>query len=317
MKKIFFIILFSLIISVQFIFAHTREMMMQVVNSSGGPIVKTVQLYIDRGLFYELYRTGTSTSYWKWTASDANVACDVGDNNTVQPTWVSINPGTYVLRCENKYAILDVNAVPIGDGDFNIKYQNEGFTLIYNNRGVFLGTTQNWDNKIAANFKQFKSDGLSTVGTVAIGKESSFSDRYLAPFNFYVSPNQNYLFHADTNIIASEKYRTYDNINDVVNFRNQYLGTVDYSTSAIFNSTFLGITIKNYFLEAPTLDPASDMVQFKDPWLIDYNDPLHGYKRRNRGMDNDGDDALQFKQCSCWCVKGAMVVGGAIMLLLF
>ena len=184
---------------------HTREMMMQVVTSGGSPVARTVKLYKNFGYYFELYRTGISESYWRWTAPDANVACDIGDNNTNNPTWEPIVPGNYLLWCDNKFATLNINEIPTGgDGDFSIKFQNGTFTIIFNNRGVTLGSTQDW-NKVVATFGQKKSDGSTNVGTVSIGLGSSFSQRYSAPNEFYTNRNETYLFDADPDIYNAEK----------------------------------------------------------------------------------------------------------------
>ncbi|MCW8805841.1 MAG: T9SS type A sorting domain-containing protein [Ignavibacteriaceae bacterium] len=288
MMKLFITVIIFLLFEPVFIFSnplHTREMMMQIVDSWGEPVSKTVKLYKDYGNYFALYRIGTSESYWKWTAPNANVVCDIGDNNTEEPTWDPIEPGDYLLWCDNKFATLHINVIPIRDGDFNIKFQGGFFTIIFNNRGVTLGSTQNW-NKLSVNFNQLKSDGSTDVGTVSIGQGSSFSDRLQAPFEFNTNTNDTYLFDADPDIYNSEKYHHYQNIINVRNFREQYLGTQNYNTTASFNPTFDDITIQNVFVELPSLNTPDDIIQFKDPWLIDYNDPQHGNKKRNRGQND-------------------------------
>lgn len=286
MIKLFITVIIFLLFEPELILSnplHTREMMMQIVDGLGDPLSKTVKLYKNYGNYFALYRTGTSESYWRWTAPNANVVCDIGDNNTINPTWDPIEPGDYLLWCDNKFATLHINAIPTGgDGDFNIKFQGGFFIIIFNNRGVTIGPTQNWD-KIKANFIQLKSDGISNVGTVAIGQGSSFSDRLPAPFEFNTNTNDTYLFDADPDIYNSEKYHHYQNITNVRNFREQYIGIQNYSTTASFNPTLAEIIIQNVFVENLSLDPLNDVIQFKDPWLIDYNDPLHGNKKRNRG----------------------------------
>lgn len=133
------------------------------------------------------------------------------------------------------------------------------------------------------NIQSKKSDGSTDVGTISIGEGSYFSPRTPAPFAPYVNKNQTYLFDADPDIYDSEKYHHYEDITDVRNFREQFIGTQNYSTTAVFNPTQPGIVISNSFPESPSLNPDDDSIQFKDPWLIDFNDPLHGNKKRNRG----------------------------------
>lgn len=100
MKKIILILIALLNIH---LFAHTREMQVQVV-SGGSPIIKTIELYKADAGFLKLYRTGSSTNYWKWTGPNANVVCDIEDNNTPNPTWAPIDAGSYYIKIDNKYA---------------------------------------------------------------------------------------------------------------------------------------------------------------------------------------------------------------------
>ena len=107
MNKFIFAVIFFLFIKIDFVFCdplHTREMMMQIVNSYGDPVSKTVKLYKIFGYYYELHRSGTSESYWRWTAPDANVVCDIGDNNTSSViifigslNWKKYNPQFFIL----------------------------------------------------------------------------------------------------------------------------------------------------------------------------------------------------------------------------
>ena len=264
--KIFTVVIF-LVIFTQFLLSdpqHTREMMMQVVNSGGNPIALNVQLYKGNAFYNELYRDGTSAPGpdWRWTNPNCNVVCDINDNNTNDPTWSPIEPGSYLLKIENKYASLFIDPEWEGSIDFIVKYQNGTFTMLQGNSYVSLGATQDW-NKIISTFKQFKSDGLTPAGTVAVGQGSSFSARQTSPFNFYINQNQNYLFHADTLILSSQKYNKWQDTTEVKNFREKNSGSTSFDIISNFNITYSGITIKNNFLEYPSLNPSNDVIQFQ------------------------------------------------------
>jgi len=93
-------------------------------------------------------------------------------------------------------------------------------------------------------------------------------------------------------IYSDEKYNKWNYDNDVTNFRsfNILSGTTELISH--LKQTYSGVTIKNN-LELSIVNGGN--IQFKDPWLIDYPDPLYGYNLRNRGMDDAGPDKLEFK----------------------
>jgi hypothetical protein len=82
-----------------------------------------------------------------------------------------------------------------------------------------------------------------------------------------------------------EKYNNWANYSDVI---NQKSFLIEYGISELVaqhKKTYNGVIIKNDFPEVPNLNPTTDIIEFKDPWLIDYEDPvLNGTNYKNGGM---------------------------------
>ncbi|MBV6511935.1 MAG: hypothetical protein FMNOHCHN_01423 [Ignavibacteriaceae bacterium] len=100
-------------------------------------------------------------------------------------------------------------------------------------------------------------------------------------FSFPVSSVQTIL--SDQTIFSNEKYNNWNN--DKSNILNHKPFVITSSTNALtanFNAIYSDIAIKNQ-IEQTTANGGS--VEFKDPWLIDYDDPVYGGSVRNRGMD--------------------------------
>lgn len=97
----------------------------------------------------------------------------------------------------------------------------------------------------------------------------------------------------DQNLISYQKYHDWDNdLNDVKNHHKFYITSTTEALNANFIPPNSGITIKNS-LEGTTLD--GGQIRIKDPWLIDYTDPDYANTLRNRGMDIEGPDKLEFR----------------------
>ena len=84
----------------------------------------------------------------------------------------------------------------------------------------------------------------------------------------------------------TEKYRTWTNANhveysDVSNHRGFNITSELTGLISKFHETYSGVTIRNILPEA---NLSGGVIQFKDPWFIDYLDPLYDSKR-NRGPD--------------------------------
>ena len=76
-----------------------------------------------------------------------------------------------------------------------------------------------------------------------------------------------------------------DPLEDITNHQKFLIDYPMTELTSKFNLTYNGVTIKNEFPEVPNLNPSNDVVEFKDPWLIDFNDPdYNGTTYRNRGI---------------------------------
>ncbi len=103
------------------------------------------------------------------------------------------------------------------------------------------------------------------------------------PFDFPVGQPQT--IQGDQAVYSNEKYQKWiRNTSDEQNVSNHHSFTVqpnDFGFTSKFNPTQSGITIKNS-LEGTSVD--GGQIKFKDPWLVDFPDPLYGNTPRNQGM---------------------------------
>ncbi|RMG21154.1 MAG: hypothetical protein D6732_27595 [Methanobacteriota archaeon] len=77
-----------------------------------------------------------------------------------------------------------------------------------------------------------------------------------------------------------------EELDTVQNHRSFTILPFDENFTARFHPTFSGVTLQNNLLSAPPgTDPPNDVIDFKDPWLIDYPDPQYGNNKRNQGMN--------------------------------
>ena len=105
-------------------------------------------------------------------------------------------------------------------------------------------------------------------------------DTFPVPKQFSWPENSQQVLRAKQDLLNGEKFHdwsgnTYVNhdsfeVKSNVTYLPAYLDEVNNST------------VKTYLLSAGGADPEGDNVEFKDPWLIDYNDPPYGI--RNQGM---------------------------------
>ncbi|MCR4416117.1 MAG: T9SS type A sorting domain-containing protein [Ignavibacteria bacterium] len=116
-------------------------------------------------------------------------------------------------------------------------------------------------------------------------------EKFKVPKQFNWSRNTTKALQGSQKIISNQKYNVWKKsgitMTDVKNHHEFFIDT-SYNNATLtsqFNSTYSSITIMNNFPEVNGLNPSNDIIHFKDPWLIDYPDPLYGNTLRNRGMD--------------------------------
>jgi hypothetical protein len=81
-----------------------------------------------------------------------------------------------------------------------------------------------------------------------------------------------------------EKYNEWSNYYDIINHREFLIEFGLTELVSQFKQTYSGVTLNNEFPEVPGLNPSGDVIEFKDPWLIDLEDPIYnGTTYRNRG----------------------------------
>ena len=139
---------------------------------------------------------------------------------------------------------------------------------------------------------QRRQSNEQLTGTAVDRWENSSFSNYTVPipaFNFTVGSIEVLRGMQDVVNNPTEKYNRWikNQTTDDPDVRNhhQFEITSDMDTlTSRFKQTHATITICNEFLSAPDADPEGDVVDFKDPWLIDYPDPLYGNNKRNQGM---------------------------------
>jgi hypothetical protein len=88
---------------------------------------------------------------------------------------------------------------------------------------------------------------------------------------------------SDQSIISNEKYNNWNSVqNNIINHGVFSITQNTNNIDANFKPTTNGIVIKNSILENSS--QAGGTIELKDPWLIDYTDPLYGSNKRNQGI---------------------------------
>jgi len=124
--------------------------------------------------------------------------------------------------------------------------------------------------------------------------EADMFKNYPVPQTFTFIANQDEVLRGAQNIISNQKYIRWNELEDVTNHHSFDIEPNMDDLTSNFEQTKNGITIRNEFLSAPGADPEDDVIEFKDPWFIDYPDPDYNDQKRNRGMKDHGPDALHF-----------------------
>ncbi len=156
-------------------------------------------------------------------------------------------------------------------------------------RSSFWNTFQAELNDFTLSVTQKDEAGQTIIGS-SIGRwnETIFNDYVLSGSEVQLNVVEGgiEILRADQGVYnnPNEKYNEWIGFNDV---RNHRVFQMDAGASQLisqFQKTHSGISVTNAFPEAPSLS-GSGQIQFKDPWLIDYNDPDFDNSPRNRGMD--------------------------------
>jgi len=122
-----------------------------------------------------------------------------------------------------------------------------------------------------------------TVGSVGLWNGSTFGPRITVPKIQSFGLGSVQVLHADTAIYQNQKYNSWNNLADVVNHRGFFIDNSISVLVSFLRPTHGGVAVKTDLIDAP--GTTADSIQFRDPWFIDYPDPLYGNSRRNRGKD--------------------------------
>lgn len=94
------------------------------------------------------------------------------------------------------------------------------------------------------------------------------------PHSFYFSENSNQVLRCLQDFEeTNEKFNIWIGYLDNKYHKNFYINNETKSIAGKFESTG-EVILKNYLIDAPGYNTDDDIISLKDPWLIDYNDPL-------------------------------------------
>ena len=164
-------------------------------------------------------------------------------------------------------------------GLYTIRISHKG-TLSGGSQAVSLIITGNSDILVTVDQKLSDGSSVDSVGRWEGGPD--FVD-YRVPHTFPFAVGATEVLRAAQKIILHEKYHKWDISNTVVNHHEFIIKEKMRNISALFQTTKPSITLRNELISAPGRE--GGMIEFKDPWLIDYADPEYGNNKRNRGMD--------------------------------
>ena len=122
-------------------------------------------------------------------------------------------------------------------------------------------------------------DEITSIGTVGYWENNSFSD-YEVPYQIDLRIGYISTFRGTQVIVSNQKYNHWnENLEGIINHHEFEIYETTSSLTSFLKKTQGNIVIKNDLsgITGGTID-------FKDPWLIDYPDPLYGNNKRNRGM---------------------------------
>jgi hypothetical protein len=134
---------------------------------------------------------------------------------------------------------------------------------------------------VSVTVDQKRSSGSSTAEPIGRWQGGPSFVNYSVPqnFTFYVGTEE--VLRGYQNVITNpdEKYRTWETYSDVT---NHHVFSVTPSMTTLksqFDNIYGNIVVKNNLLSGGS----GGTIKFKDPWLIDYVDPVYGNNLRNQG----------------------------------
>jgi hypothetical protein len=145
---------------------------------------------------------------------------------------------------------------------------------------------------VSVTVDQKRSDGITSIGSVGHWEGGPNFIFYSVPhtFTFYAGTNE--VLKGSQNVVQgpTEKYRDWETYDDVTNHHVFPISITMNTLKSEFKYTYGNIVIKTNLISGGS----GGTIKFKDPWFIDYADPLYGNNLRNRGMKDNGPDKLDF-----------------------
>lgn len=209
-----------------------------------------------------------------------------GANETTGATATKLEINLYPESGASGGPIIDDNtgeAIGIFE---SVDNYGQGTSL---HRNGLWSAFQNTQSTFTLTVTQKDDSGILTGSTISRWDvdNSDFDDYTLtgSSINFGTALEGNAeVFRGDQNIYNNpkEKFNEWVGFNSIRN--HQVFQLQDQVYTSQFQKTHSGISVTNAFPEAPSLSGSGE-IQFKDPWLIDYNDPDFDNSPRNRGRD--------------------------------
>jgi hypothetical protein len=110
--------------------------------------------------------------------------------------------------------------------------------------------------------------------------------KYQAPYTFTFGVSNTEALQGTGKAISGQKYnywaKNYGVLTDVTNFHSFQIDSTYASLTSDLQTRYGGIVVRNQLIDGPGLN--GDSIAFKDPWRMDYPDPLYGNTMRNEGM---------------------------------
>ena len=292
------------------------------VDNSGGP--RTGYIYVvwadKRNGEPDIFLTASTNQGQSWSAPRR--VNTVSTNDQWAP-WIAVAPNGilnvvyYDSRSDSSNLLTNVYVATSVDGganftDTRVNSQSFNPTQPENFIGDYIGiaalatyalpfwtdtrsgTTQDvyiayFEQPVIPVTVEQKLDTDVRVGTLGRWNGTSFGPRFNPgqSFDFVVGAVE--VLHGDTNIYSSQKYNRWvkNQADDDPDVRNHHEFQVSYDMVTVtsrLKATFGGIAVKTDLLDAP--GATGDSIQFRDPWFIDYPDPIYGNNKRNRGQDS-------------------------------
>ena len=165
------------------------------------------------------------------------------------------------------------------------------------NFGTTFRETDFWDavhpsGTFTTQLNQKRDGGAQYTGSqIGVWENNTFSNKPISGTLPSVTSDYGEIevFRGAQSLVTSpyEKFNRWNSNNtgdltDVTNHKKFPIyenSTVTSQLKKVYNAT-----VKNYYPEFPSLNPTSDQVFVKDPWLIDYADPDYGNNTRSQGM---------------------------------